>query len=254
MKLQVVELPSEYECLYLIPISDTHIGDANFDEVKLLKYIEWVKQTENARVILCGDIMNTATKESVSDTYSEVMNPMDQLRYATKIFEPIKDKIIGVCGGNHEARIYKATSIDTAEMLAQNLGVFYRQEGLFLKIKVGKRTQDGKKQSYIVYATHGFGGGKKMGGKANSLQSLSQIVLADVYVVGHTHTLQAFQDIFLVPDSHNNNIMEVKRTYCNAASFLKWGGYGETQGYIPSKLGTVRLRLDGRRKDVHVSI
>jgi predicted phosphodiesterase len=254
MKLQVVDLPNSYECLYITPISDCHIGDPNFDEQKLMRYIDWIKETPNARVILVGDIMNTATKESVSDTYSEVMNPMDQLRYATKLFEPIKDRIIGVCTGNHERRIYRSTSIDTSEMLAANLGAHYRADGLFLKIRVGKSSRDGKPVSYILYATHGFGGGKKMGGKANNLQSLSQNIMADIYVVGHTHTLQAFQDVMLVPDPQNNNVMEVKRTYCNAAAFLKYGGYGEYQGFTPSKLGTVRLRLDGKRKDVHVSI
>lgn len=254
MKLKVIDLPNEWECCYLLPISDLHIGDPYFDEQKLMGYIEWVKEHENARVILVGDIMNTATKDSVSDSYTEVMNPNQQLAYATNLFLPIREKIIGVCQGNHEARIYRSTSIDTSELLAQGLGVYYRKEGLFLKITLGKHKKSGKRVVYTVYATHGFGGGKKMGGKANSLQSLNQIVMADVYIVGHTHTLQTFQDMFLVPDLYNNKVSEMKRTYCNASSFLKWGGYGETQGYIPSKLGSVRLRLDGTRKDVHVSI
>lgn len=253
MKLQVVELPQDWECSYIIPISDCHIGDPNFDEQKLMRYIDWIKETPNAKVILVGDIMNTATKESVSDTYSEVMNPMAQLKYATKLFEPIKDRIIGVTTGNHERRIYRSTSIDTSAMLAANLGAFYREDGLFLKIRIGKGN-DTKKVSYLLYATHGFGGGKKMGGKANNLQSISNNIFADIYVVGHTHTLQAFQDMFLMPDPRNNNVIEVKRTYCNAAAFLKYGGYGEYQGFTPSKLGTVRLRLDGKKKDVHVSI
>jgi predicted phosphodiesterase len=254
MKIKVVELPENWECCYLIPISDCHIGDPNFDEQKLMRYIEWIKKTENAMVILVGDIMNTATRDSVSDSYSEIMNPMDQLRYATKLFEPIKDRIIGVTTGNHERRIMRSTSIDTSAMLAANLGTFYREDGLFLKIRVGKKTKNSKKVAYMVYATHGFGGGKKIGGKANNLQSISNNIFADVYIVGHTHTLQAFQDIFLLPDPKNNNVMEVKRTFCNAAAFLKYGGYGEEKGFTPSKLGTVRLRLDAKRKDVHVSI
>lgn len=253
MKIQVIDLPIEWESCYLIPISDCHIGDPNFDEQKLMRYIDWIKKTDNARVILVGDIMNTATKESVSDSYSEIMNPNQQLKYATKLFEPIKDKIIGVCTGNHERRIKKSTSMDTSETLAANLGAFYREDGLYLKVRLGKGN-DTKKITYLLYATHGFGGGKKMGGKANNLQSISNNIFADIYVIGHTHTLQAFQDVYLLPDPRNNNVQEVKRTYCNAAAFLKYGGYGEYQGFTPSKLGTVRIRLDGHRKDVHVSI
>lgn len=254
MKLKVIDLPKEWDCCYLTPIADCHIGDPNFDEQKLMRYIDWIKKTDNARAILVGDIMNTATKESVSDSYSEVMNPMQQLNYATKLFEPIKDKILAVTTGNHERRIMRSTSIDTSAMLAASLGAFYREDGLFLKIRVGKNARDTKRVTYLIYATHGFGGGKKMGGKANNLQSISNNIFADVYIIGHTHTLQAFQDIFLMPDPQNNTVREIKRTYCNAAAFLKYGGYGEEKGYTPSKLGTVRLRLDGKRKDCHVSI
>lgn len=254
MKVKVVELPAEYKCCYLIPFSDLHIGDPNFDEQKFMRYVDWVKSVEETRVILVGDIMNTATKESVSDTYSEEFNPNQQLKYAVKLLEPIREKIIGVTSGNHERRIMKSTSIDTSELLAQQLGCYYRKDGLLLKIRLGKQKANGKKVAYITYATHGFGGGKKPGGKINNLKSLAEILLADIYIMGHVHFMTTFQDIFFLPDPRNNTVQEMKRTFVSSSSFVKWGGYSEQFGFSPSKLGTPRLRLAGDRKDVHVSI
>jgi predicted MPP superfamily phosphohydrolase len=56
---------------YIIPISDLHIGDVYFNEEKFIKLRDWVKEQENAFVILLGDILNCATKNSISDVYSE---------------------------------------------------------------------------------------------------------------------------------------------------------------------------------------
>lgn len=253
MKIKEIDLPVEYESAYIIPISDTHIGDPEFKEQKLINYIKWIKETPNARVILVGDIMNTAIKDSVSDGYAETMNPNQQLKYATALFEPIRDKIIAVTDGNHERRIQRSTSINTTELLAQNLGAYYRENGLFLKVKLGKDYHHNR-VVYTIYATHGFGGGKKPGAKANNLKSLAEIVLADVYIMGHVHHMTTFQDIFYVPDTRTNSVTELKRTYVSSSSFVGWGGYSERCGFSPSKLGTPRIRLAGDRKDVHVSI
>lgn len=252
MEIHQVDL-LKHDSIYIIPISDTHIGDKLFNEAKLVSYIEWVKDTPNARIILLGDIMNTATKESVSDSYSETMSPNEQLKYAQQLFEPVKDKILAATDGNHERRVTKSTSINMVEILSNHLGCYYRPDGLFIKFRVGKQA-NGKPVVYTLYATHGFGGGKKPGGKANNLQSLSQIVLSDIYCMSHVHQQMTFQDIYYVPDIRTNEVNAVKRTYVMSGSFLGWGGYAEQMGFPPSKIGTPRIRLDGTRKDVHVSI
>jgi predicted phosphodiesterase len=254
-KLHVVDLPSTWDCCYLIPVSDLHIGDKHFNEDKFRRYLDWILSVDNTRVILAGDILNTAIAGSVSDTYEETLTPQQQLKYATLLLSPLKGKIIGACSGNHEHRLSKVAGIDITETLVNSIDndIPYDKEGLFLKIRLGEK-HNRKQAVYSVYCTHGFGGGKKPGGKANNLQSLSGIVLADVYIMAHVHQMMTFQDIVFVPDMYNNNIMEMKRTYASSSSFVSWGGYSQRLGFSPSKLGTPRIRLDGKKKDVHVSI
>lgn len=257
MKIHQVELGRDLTHIYLLPVSDLHVGDYNFDAEKFFRYRQWILDTKNAYIILNGDIMNTATKSSVSDIYAETMNPKEALATAEKIFTPIKDRILAIVGGNHERRIYKDVGLDASEFLASKLGVLYAGDEVYLKIKFGKSRghgTNGKPIVYTVYATHGFGAGRTIGSKVNSLHRLSEIVLADCYIFSHVHTMTAHQDIYKVPDIRANKLIDVKRTFASSGSFLKRGGYAVTHGYPHGKLGTVRIRLDGTRKDCHVSL
>jgi len=253
LNFKEVTLSQDFSELYIIPISDLHLGDPHCDLDKFFKYRKWIEERPNAFVILNGDIMNAAIKDSVSDLYNEEMNPNEQLKLAVKLFTPIKDRILMIVEGNHERRIAKNTSICVSEILASQLGCSFAPEGALIKVRFGKRRNE-KEQVYTIYCTHGFGGGKKPGGKVNNLQSLGNIVLADIYIASHTHFMTGFQDIYFVPDLRNNKITEVKRTYVSSGAFLKYGGYGEYHGFSPAKTGSPRLRLDGTKKDVHLSI
>lgn len=123
--------------------------------------------------------------------------------------------------GNHEHRIRKESSIDITEVIASHLGVYYAGDEAFLKLKFGKN-EKGDPVVYTIYMTHGWGAGRTPGSK--------------------------------VPDVRSGNINEMKRTFASSGAFLDRGGYGVQKGYPAAKLGSPRLRLDGRRRDVHVSI
>lgn len=257
MKIHQVDLGKDLTHAYLLPVSDMHVGDPNFDAEKFFRYRKWIEDTPNAYVILNGDILNTAIKSSVSDIYAETVSPKEALNTAERIFTPIKDRILCVVSGNHERRVYKDVGLDVSEVLAHKLGVYYAGDEAYLKIKLGSKRghqTNGKSVIYTVYVTHGFGAGRTIGSKVNSLHKLSEIVLADCYIFSHVHTMTAHQDIYKVPDIRANKLIDVKRTFVSSGSFLKRGGYAVTHGYPHNKLGSPRIRLDGTRHDCHVSL
>ena len=55
----------------ILPLSDLHVGDASFDRECFLRYIRYVEESPNRYILLNGDILNNATKSSVSDIYSD---------------------------------------------------------------------------------------------------------------------------------------------------------------------------------------
>lgn len=242
-----------HEFIYLIPISDLHIGDIYFNEKKFLHLRDYIVQNSNVFVILLGDIFNSATKNSVSDIYSEIKNPQEAKKYAYNMFKPMKDKILGIVSGNHEQRIWRESGSDISEDLALLLGCEYNREGLFLNIKVGNYKNNGK-VNYTVYCTHGSGGGTTVGAKANVMEKTSKIVLADIYIIGHIHGKHSFDDEYIVPDVRHKRLEKIRRLYVGGASFLEWGGYSEQKLMKPYSTGSPKIVLDGTKKEFHVII
>lgn len=258
MKLHEVHLDKDrddkFDFIDIKVISDCHIGDSLFLDELLQHDIEWLQEKPNRFGILNGDILNCATIRSVSDSYAETLTPHQELKYARKIFEPVKDKILASDEGNHEYRIYKETGIDVAEELASSLGIYYEKEAVMLKIKFGERKTNKKPQVYNLYMTHGFTGSRTIGGKTNRLDDLSGIILSDIFVIGHSHQQMAFPKLFFIPDNRNNKIIAKEIKKINCGHYLKYGGYGKKRAYHPTPPGTPVIRLYAEQKEKEVII
>ena len=252
MKVHEVELGNEHDSYYILPLSDLHVGDLHFNERKFIGYRDWILNNQNAYCFLNGDILNTALKDSKSDVYSS-MPPGKEIEKAINLLLPIRDRILTSVAGNHERRHYISTGIDLSEILAYKLGCHYSGDETVLKIKCGKGNNN-KPIVYTLYATHGHAGGRTIGAKANHLNNLSNIILTDIYVMSHIHTMSAHQGVMAVPDIRNNKVDYVKQTFVSSGAYLDRGGYAISHGYPHVKLGSPRIRLDGRKKDTHVSL
>jgi len=228
----------------IIPISDTHIGDKNFNKKELIKYLEKADY-----ILLNGDIMNTATKNSVSFEYGS--DPSDDLNKAVEIFKPYAHKILSVTEGNHEHRIAKEVGLSLTQLFCHQLGIIDKYAGIsaYLFLNVGS-----KKINYKIYHSHGFGGGRSVGAKSNKLYDMSKICDADVYIISHTHQQQNFPADYIRPNLRKYKLEQITQYFINSGAFMSYGGYGETYMYPPSTIGTPIMRLFGNRHDVETTI
>ena len=112
MKAVKVTLPRELSSIKIHTFADWHIGEIGCDMDAIKAEIQEVKDCKEAYVICNGDLINNATKTSVSDCYAELIPPMEQLQILCELLEPIKDKILLITQGNHEARTYRNDGID----------------------------------------------------------------------------------------------------------------------------------------------
>ena len=262
MKCVKVDLPRELKEIELHCFADWHLGDKNCNVHKIAEQVKMLKEKENAYCILNGDLLNNATKASVSDVYAEQLTPMQQVAEAVNILEPIKDKIIGMTCGNHELRTYKGDGIDLTGLIARELRIYdrYSPEGIMIFLRFGAvkyRTehndpQTKRKMCYTIYATHGCGGGRKIGGKTNRLIELSQIVDADLFYRAHTHAPIVVKQGFYRADTSNSKVKFVEQTFINTAAALDYGGYGQQHEYgVPSQKSPIAV-LNGGKKDIQV--
>jgi predicted phosphodiesterase len=243
-------------------IADEHIGDAHHDALELEAKIEQIRHDDRAMVIVNGDLLNTALRHSVSDVYSEQMSLGEQIDHATKLLEPIKDKIIAGTIGNHEYRAYKEAGIDVMKVVFANLGISdrYLCEGGLIFIRMGQNgsqrhgRQHPPKLWYSVYVTHGSGGGRKEGGKANRLVELASTADADIYIHSHVHTPMIVRKCYYRADPNNCTGVVVDRLFVNTAASLNYGGYGQMYGYTPSSKRSPVITLNGERKTAQATL
>ena len=265
MRCVKVDLPRELEKIHIEIFSDLHLGSKKCDYKAIYDRIRKVKDSENTYAIIMGDVANNSTKTSVGDVYEESLTPMQQIQQAIGLFEDIKDKIIGIVSGNHERRSYKTEGIDLLYFMARELGCanYYDSVGCLLFIRFGEQSR-GRKESngsgqirkicYTLYMSHGSAGGRLVGGKANGLQRIGQVVNSDIIVVGHTHLPMTFRECTLSIDERNSSINTKEQVFVNASSTLDYEEYAEIYGMKPSSKQSPIIILDGTKKDIKVTL
>lgn len=250
MKVIKIDLPSDLEQIELHIFADEHIGDEHCDMKRLEERIEYVKNTPNAYCILNGDLLDNATKTSIGDSYSQTLNPMEQLEKAVELFGPIAPKTICITHGNHEARTYRKEGINLSALIATQLGLqdLYTPTSAVIFLRVGKVSGRNRQIRYTIYTLHGSGGGRKEGAKAIRLADMASIIDADIYIHSHTHLPMIMRQAYHRIDVINSTVALVDKLFVNTAANLNYGGYGEAGEFKPSSKETPVIYLDGKKK------
>lgn len=245
-----IDLSRELKGIEIHTLADLHMGDAFCDHAEIQRQIKVIADTPNAYCVLNGDLMNNATKTSVSDSYAENLTPMQQIGQAVELLTPIRDKILSVQSGNHEKRTYNKEGIDLTEIVARELRLTdrYSKAGNLIFIRFGWNEMRDRKQWYSIYANHGSGGGRKEGAKAIRLADMASIVDADIYIHSHTHLPMIMKQGFYRVDNINSTARHVTKLFVNTSSALTYGGYGEVFEFKPNSKDTPIIYLDGTKK------
>ena len=251
MKVVIKEYPQDMEYLTLYPIGDVHWGAAECMEREFSNYIEKIRNDPHAGVLIAGDLINNGIKSSVTNVYEEKYSPHQQKKDMIALLEPIKFKIIAGVRGNHEYRCVKETSQDVMEDIFYKLGLEdeYCKDAGFIKISVGAKTKNNKPATYMLYLSHGSGGGSLLG-SGLSRQDGYQMTMEgiDISVTGHTHKPVKAPSARLVFDSRNNNIVRSKTLIFVCTSWLNYGGYPERGQMKVTAFHPDTIRLDGKEK------
>ncbi len=251
MKKVKVDLPHSLREVEIHTLADLHIGDRFADKDGIKERIQYIKDTPNAYCILNGDLMNNATKTSVSDSYAEELTPMEQVEMCVELLEPIKDKIICMTSGNHEKRTYNKEGIDISKLVAMQLKIAdrYSPTACIVFLRFGKAKdnhgRDGGQMCYTLMCNHGSGGGRKEGAKAIRLADMASIIDADIYIHSHTHLPMVMKQGFYRVSLSNSSVAKVDKLFVNTSAMLDYGGYGEAFEFKPSSKHSPVIYLNG---------
>lgn len=260
MKVIEAKMPAKLEETVEIEFfADLHIGSKKCNMELINERVERVKNNDNVYCVLLGDIINNSTKSSVGDVYDEPLSPMEQMKLACSLFEPIKHKILAITAGNHERRSYKGDGTDLTWFLARQLGCEdkYDYAACVLCIKYGKAPRNTGYTTYTMYLTHGDGqGGMTMGAKANGLQRRGHIIDADIIVTGHTHQPLTFRNTSfkIVTAGTHPRVLTHEQVFVNLASTLNYEEYAELRGMQPSSVKNPVVVLTHGNKQIDVKL
>ena len=222
----VHRFPSE---INIYAIADVHLGALEHAGTAWEAFLRRIK-AEGAYIILNGDLINNSTRGTkFANPFEEALRPREAKRKMVEYLDPIKDHVLCLTGGNHEARTARESDQDITYDIACKLGIehLYRENVCFMAVSVGTRNTEKKAMAtYNFVVTHGSGGGALTGSAVNKAEKFADVIDGmDCLVVAHTHKGFVTRPTKLVMDSRNKQVHERDYLVISCVPWLAYAGY-----------------------------
>ena len=230
--------------LNIYPLGDVHIGSKEFDLDLFKAWVDMVKNDPNGAVVIVGDMMNMGLRNSKSNVYEETLSPMAQKELCYELLEPIADKIIAGCSGNHEYRAVKEVGMNPLYDVFCRLRIEdrYRENACFIKLTVGKQGKN--PNTYGVVLTHGSS-------KTKDERWTYGVDGCDCFISGHTHEATHKPLGKIRMDLSHNKVKTVGYQNIVVTPFQRYVSYAIRGKYLPNHLEQFQsISFDGTCKKV----
>jgi len=264
-----IKYDSKRQWLNLVPLGDMHLGNSGCDLKALKDMIDYIKNKEDTYWIGMGDYIDAINysdprfdpKTICSKYISEGdIDKIIQLQIddIVDLFQPIKDKCIGLLRGNHEETIRRHYHYDVLYEITKDLELPKKYCLYDLSVTRLRFERIKSRHCYDILTAHGNVGGRTYGYKANRINDLHKFFVSDVYLLAHSHIKQAQLSSLIF---FNHIGQECKRKVVDAYTgcFLRgyekgMTSYIEKWLYPPTDIGCVKLKFQPEHNDIHVSI
>lgn len=175
------------------------------------------------------------------------------LETATEWYEPFKDNIALITGGNHEQSILQRHDFDILRPLTHNLGVHYGAYQGFVRFVFeipGKVAGHACTScSAVLCWHHGYGGGGEVTrGMIDNNRTRSQY-LADIYYSGHIHRRNADENM-LIKCGRRGIVEEVQQWFLRGSCYKQEKDYYHiSNGRAGRPLGGWWLEIEFTRQE-----
>lgn len=242
----------------LMPIGDIHFGMKDFPGSRLNNTLQWAIN-RGCVFIGMGDYLDFASdsqRNIISGTRESVKEQLDELiaekvlKLANELYST-RGRWIGLIEGNHYWEFADGTTSD--QLLCRQLGCDFLGTSALVRIHPVLAPKGHPEADTIIYAHHGIGSSRKIGGHLNRVEDMLSWIDFDIGLMGHSHAkIFAPMDYqTITPDNiHSHRTKLVART----GSWLKGyashgplpltepamksrGTYIEKKAYPPAALG-----------------
>ncbi len=237
----------------IYPVADVHLGALEHAENEWQAFLKRV-QDEDAYLILAGDLINNNIRSAkFSNPFDEVLRPREAKARMVEYLKPLKDRILCVVTGNHEARTLKDSDQDLTYDICSKLDIesLYRETVAYMGVGVGKRSDEKADVTYTFAVTHGTGGGIYTGAAVNRNERFGNVIDGlDCLVVGHVHKGFISKPSKIVVNLRTNQVSTKHYVVISCVPWLNYGGYAAKAMLLPAQAcdpQKLRLTANGKR-------
>jgi hypothetical protein len=231
--------PGDYPTVECIMLTDLQYGHIMCKQERIIEFRDWILEKPNRFCFFGGDMVDAATQLSVGSPYDNRFEPSQQLLRFCEIMMPLRHRVLGYVGGNHERRACKCFG-SIGKMIATFLQIPYSEGRQLIDIHFGDH------RPFTVTLWHGGGAARTKGAKAQMIDRFMKEGDSQLYLCGHLHSAIVLYDWRQKRDGMKVELQKV----CGAmsSSFLEyWGTYGEIAGLpaFDTLMARVILEPDG---------
>jgi len=227
-------------------IGDVHEGAVNSRTDLLQKAIDMIAAEDDAYWIGIGDMIDAINYHDrrfnvreVSDYYrvSDLDDlPKKQADRLIQLLSPISHKCLGLLTGNHEDTVRQRMGLDIVSYMCGVMGTTFLGKKAY--VSIGSLVNENRGRPYFMVdfcVAHGSGGGGKTAGSAiNKCVDMMQWDTADVYIIGHLHSMMLKSGVR--NKVRGNSLAKEKVYYGVNGSFLMKSSF-ESDAYFEDACG-----------------
>lgn len=252
----ILSIPKKHAILKVV--ADLHCGSINSNIPKFLNLIKWIKDTPDVYAMFLGDLADSITTSDkrfdIEATDPSLNTPHKQLNFIIKSLTPIKGKILGMCEGNHEAKLRVNSGINIIKGVCDALDTRYL--GYSFMMNIGFKGLE--KEKVKIYGHHGSVTGNDFLSCAKGfMNKVAPYFEADVYTCGHCHHKGAFPVKKFYLEGKEIKSKEIWWTI--TGSYLETFGlhstissYSEIKQYPPTATGSVSIKLTPSQNGIKI--
>jgi hypothetical protein len=244
--------------LRLLFVGDIHRDSPNHAADEWQDFLRYARTLKNAYVLLMGDYLDSASTSEreclgnitsrMHETFLHDLESLqtEKIKLIANELSCFKNRIIGAINGNHYFNFADGTNSD--QKLCGLLGCKYLGVSAFIRLYF--TTNSTSRAALDVWAHHGAGAGRLIGGSINRVDQMREFANADIYVQGDDHNrlvVPATPRFELRHTAHGGLEMDKREAWLiRSGSFLR--------GYAPGKVSYIHDKGSGPRSIGHAEL
>lgn len=264
--MKVLEKRIEYTRplkIRIYPFGDLHEGSVDCSERAVIEQRDIIKNDRDGYWIGMGDMIDAITESDKRWNTNGVASWVkrdniieSQREHIGGLLKPIAHKCIAYLSGNHEEAVHNNHNNNISLNICKDLGLPYAGYSCFIELLFDRKNSS-ETHKYTIHAWHGAGAAQTEGAQLMRLKRLVKVNEADVYLMGHLHSV--VHDITDRLCVRNHRIRKVPRIATITGSWKKSYNeesisWEETKGFSPAHIGCPIIIFEpGKDKILYMS-